>query len=83
MLEKEMGHRHQITNEQARHNFSVFHSLCIRWTDRQTAKYPGQGEDQVGDHEDIMPHVIIGRSHIRPSSARQRPQDACRCDDPR
>ena len=37
---------------------------------------PRNGSDYIGNHEDIMPVVIVRRCNVCPASAGQGPQDA-------
>lgn len=62
--------------EGARRIFPVLDCDRIRRAQRNAAKGPWDGGEQVGDHKDIMPVVIVGRGDIGPSSAGQRAEDA-------
>jgi hypothetical protein len=42
----------------------------------EAAQGPGESGYQVGDHEDVVPVVGVGRRNVGPSTTGQRPEDA-------
>ena len=82
MLKEEIGGWHKSTEEQACEYFAVLDGLRIGRTQSQTAKRPGYGDDKVGDHEDVVPVMVIGRCYIGPASTCECPEDAHASNDP-
>jgi hypothetical protein len=66
---------HEGAEEQASQDLPVLDGSGIRRTERQAAQCPGQSCNQVGNHEDIMPIMIICGSNVCPPTARYRAEE--------
>jgi len=69
VLDEKVDERDQSSKERSRKRLSVLDSSRIRWAQGKAAKSPWKRSHQVGDHEDVVPVMVIGRSNISPSSA--------------
>lgn len=75
MLNEEVHQRHNHAKERPCQPLPPPDRPSIaNWTQRQTSQSPRQGRDQIGDHEDIVPVMIVRRSNVRPPTARQGPE---------
>lgn len=75
VLDEKVDERHQRSEEGPRQPLPVFDGLCVRWAERDAAERPGQGGDDVRDHEDVVPVVVVCRRDVCPPAARQGPQE--------
>lgn len=69
MLNEEVDERDQSAKEKTGKNFAVLNCLWIGWAKRKTPESPGQCCDEIADHKDIVPVMIICGSDIGPPSA--------------
>ena len=75
VLYEEVYQGYQGTKKAACKDLPVFHGSWVVWTKCQAAQRPWQCSDQVGDHENVMPAMVIRRSDIGPSAACQCPEN--------
>lgn len=59
VLYEKVNQGHQSAEEQACHDLPVFYGPTVLRTEGKTAKSPRQRRNQIGNHEDIMPVMII------------------------
>lgn len=71
VLNKEVDERHQRREEGTCKELSVFECGRIAWAQSKAAQGPWQGRYEVRDHENVVPVVIVGRGHVRPSATSQ------------
>lgn len=76
MLDKEVDQWHERAEEARSQVFPIFNRGRVRRAERDAARRPGQGSNNVRDHQNIVPVVIVGRGDVSPSAAGQRPQQA-------
>lgn len=60
MLNEEINERYHSSKEETSSASSVFHGSFVWRSGQQTPDSPWNGGDQVADHEDIVPVMIIG-----------------------
>src|SRR5256885_6212371 len=80
VLYEEVDQGHQRAEEQTGQDFSVFDCSRMWRTESKTPKSPWQCCNQIGDHENVMPVMVIRRCHVRPSSTSYCPEQARPCD---
>lgn len=81
MLDEEVDEWDQCSKECSS---QVFPQLDRSWVGRaqgEAAQCPRQRRNQIADHEDIVPIVVIRACNIGPSSASQRPENTHSCDE--
>jgi len=71
VLNEEVDQWHQSAKEGARDVFPVFDGLGVGRAQRNTTGCPRNGEDDVGNHQNIVPVMVVGRSDVCPSSTGQ------------
>ena len=76
MLYEEIHQRHERPEEGAREDLPVFDSFSVRWAQREAAQRPRQRRDEIRDHEDVVPVVVVRRGDICPAAAGERAEDA-------
>jgi hypothetical protein len=81
VLDEEVHKRHKCRKESSAQVFSQFDGTRIRRTQCETSQCPRQSCDQVADHEDVVPVVVIRACNICPSSAGQCPENSHSCDE--
>lgn len=81
VLNEEVDKRHEGAEECACQNLPVPDCSRIWWAQCKTSEGPWYSCDQVGDHEDIVPVVIIGRGHVRPATTGKSSEQPGNCDD--
>lgn len=77
VLNEVVNQRHQGTEKEACQDLSVLDCTAVVGTQCQTAKRPRQGRNQIRNHEDIMPVMVVGRCDVCPPSAGQGSEDPC------
>lgn len=83
VLNEEVNERDKSPEEQPSKPLAPFHSLGIGRTESETAQSPWERGDQVRDHEDVVPVMIVCRGNVSPASTRQCSEDTNACDDSR
>lgn len=81
VLNKVVDQWHQCPEEEAGHDLAVLDGPAIVWAQRKTAQCPRQSGHQVGDHEDVVPVMVIGGSDICPTTTGQGAENANAGDD--
>lgn len=80
VLNEEVEHRNQSRKESRTQPFPILDSIRIRRAQQNATNGPGNCRDQIADHEDIVPVMVIRARNVCPSTTRQRPQDSDTCD---
>lgn len=75
VLDEEVYHRHQRAEEQASKDLAVPNCPRVVGAQGKTAYCPWHCSNEVGDHENVVPAVIICRGDICPSSTCNRAKD--------
>lgn len=81
VLDEEVYQGYQSAKKCSRQVFSVFDRSRIVRTKGETPKSPWEGSNEVRDHKDIMPIVVVGGSDICPASACNCPKKTGVCDE--
>lgn len=76
VLNEEVNERHQSSEEGTGKVLAILDCRGVVGAESDAAGGPGQGGDNVGNHENIVPVVIIGRGNVGPTAAGQGAQDA-------
>lgn len=76
VLNKEIDQRYQSAKKTASHDLPILDCRRIVGTECKAAQSPGYRRNHVGDHEDIMPTVVIGGCYVRPATTRQGSKDS-------
>jgi len=71
VLDEEVYERNQRSEEAASEIFPVLDRGCVGRAQRKAAGSPRDGEHKIGDHQNIVPIVVVSRRDIGPSSAGQ------------
>lgn len=76
VLDEKVHQRHQSTEESARNVFPVLDRFGIRGTERNAAGCPRNRKDNVRDHKNIVPVMVVGRRDVGPPAACESSDDA-------
>lgn len=76
VLDKEIDQRHESAEEGTSQIFPVLDSLRIWGAEGQAPGGPRDGKDDIRDHQNVVPVVVIRRRDVRPASAGQCPNNA-------
>jgi hypothetical protein len=77
MLNKIVNQWNKSSKEETCEDLAVLDGLDIaRRRQGQATERPGQGENQVCNHEDVVPVMVVSGSDINPSSAQHSPDHA-------
>lgn len=76
VLDEEVDEGNDGAVETAGDILPIFDGLGVRRAQSKAGECPGNRRDKVGDHENVVPVVIVSRGHVRPTAAGQRPKDA-------
>jgi len=76
VLDEKVYQGYQSAKEGTSEHLPVLDGYWIRRAQSQTAQRPWQGSNQIADHEDVVPVVVVCRGDICPSSTGKRPEDA-------
>lgn len=76
VLDEEVDQGHQGTKETASKEFAVSNGFRIVPAESKTSQRPREGGHEIGNHENIMPIVVVGRCHICPSTTCHRSEYA-------
>ena len=74
VLNEEVDQRYEGAKERSSQVFPVLDRFRIGWAQSQASQRPRQCRDEVADHENVVPVVVIRARDVRPSTARQRPE---------
>lgn len=81
VLNEEIYQRHQCAKEASCQPLSILQGSRVLRAEQYATHCPRKCSHKIGDHEDIMPSVIICGSDICPSSTTQSTKDADACYD--
>ncbi len=81
VLDEEIDQGNQSPEKGACEVFPVFNSLYVFWAQCQTTNGPRKSCNEVRDHENVMPIVIIGGGNVGPSSACECSKKAHECNE--
>jgi len=81
VLNEEIYQWHKSSKETAGKSLAVLECSGVLRAQSNATHCPWQCCNEVRDHEDIMPVVIIGGGYVCPSSAGQSPKDAYASDE--
>lgn len=76
VLYEKVDERNECSEESSGEDLAVLDCFWVGRTQHQAACCPGYCSHQVGNHEDVMPVMVVSRSDIGPTSACQRSKDA-------
>ena len=76
MLDEEVNEGDESREEGSAKELSVLESGWVSRAQGKAAQGPGKGCNKVGDHEDVVPVVVVSRRDVGPSSAGQGAEDA-------
>ena len=76
MLNKKPNQRHKRPKESIRRSLPILDRLRIRWAKHNTPDCPGECSDEVRDHEDVVPVVVVGGGDVGPAAAGEGAEDA-------
>lgn len=74
VLDEKVDQRNQSREKSSSEILSQLDGLRVWRTQCNATDGPRQSGNQIADHENIMPIVVIGRRNICPSSTRQSPE---------
>lgn len=76
MLYEEVNERDEGYEEAACEIFPQGNGARVGRAQGDAANCPGERGNEVGDHEDVMPVVVVGRGDVGPSTTCQRSEEA-------
>lgn len=76
VLDKVINQRHQSTEEQTGHNLPVFHSTAVVRAEGQATQRPRQSSNQIRNHENVVPVMVIRRCNVCPTTTGKSPENA-------
>ena len=76
MLDEEVHQWYKGRKESSTKDLPPVYSLWVWWTESETTDRPRESRDQVRDHEDVVPVMIVGRGDIGPASAGKSSEDS-------
>lgn len=77
VLDKEIKRGEKSSKERRAQKLSVSHSGWVRFgAQGNTSNGPGYGGDKVGNHENVVPIMVVGGCHIGPATAGKGSEDA-------
>lgn len=71
VLNKVVDQGNQCSEKETGENLAVFDSAAVCGAKSETAQCPWKSSNQIRNHEDIMPVMVIRRCHISPSTTGQ------------
>lgn len=74
VLDKVIDQRHQSTEEQTGHDLPVLHSAAVVRAESQTTQRPRQSSNQIRNHENVVPVMVIRRRNVCPTTTGERPE---------
>ncbi len=75
VLNKEVNERHQGSEKATGKVLAILDCRRVVGAESDAAGGPWQCGDNVGDHENVVPVVVIGRGNVGPTAAGQGAQD--------
>lgn len=76
VLDEEVHQRYDCSEKTSCKDLAVFDGLYVRRAQNVAAIGPRNGSDQVRDHEDVVPVMVVGGSNVGPTTAGQGAKDA-------
>ena len=76
VLDEEVDQGHEGAEEPPRQVFPVLDGLGVGRAEGDASDGPRDGEDEVRDHEDVVPVMVVGRGDVCPAAARQGADEA-------
>lgn len=78
MLNKEVDQGNQGAKEATGNPLPVLDRLCVRRAKRNASGGPRDRKDNVRDHEDIVPVMVVGRGDVGPAAASKSSDDTAK-----
>lgn len=75
VLNEKVNERHKGSEKGTGKELAVLDSRRVVGAERNAASGPGESSDNVGNHENIMPIVVVGRGNVGPATTREGTQD--------
>lgn len=76
VLDEEIDQWHQGTKEQTGHDFPILRSTAVVTTQGDATQRPRQSCNQVRNHKDIVPVMVISRCYIGPTTTGECPKQS-------
>lgn len=76
VLDKVIDQRHQSTEEKTGHDLPVLHSAAVVRAESQATQRPRQSSNQIRDHENVVPVMVIRRCNVCPTATGESPENA-------
>ena len=76
VLDEKVDQGHQCRKESATKSRPPVKGSWVWWAEHVAPNGPGQGRDEVRNHEDVVPVVVIGGGHVSPTTAGECSEDA-------
>ena len=76
VLDEEVDQRYESRKERSSKDLPVLEGSGVARAQGETAESPGQSSDQIRDHEDVMPVMVVSRRDVCPSTAGQCSENA-------
>lgn len=76
VLDEEVDQRYEGSEEGTAQDLAVVDGLGVVGAQGDAAKCPWQSSNEIRDHEDVVPVMVIGRRDIGPASAGEGSEDA-------
>lgn len=76
VLDEEVDQRYKGSEEGTTEDLTVIDGLGVVGAQSDTAEGPGQSSNEVGDHENVVPVMVVGRRDVGPASAGKGSEDA-------
>ena len=76
MLQEKVHQRHEGPEEGGGQELPVPHGPRVWRAERDAPDGPRKGDDEVGDHEDVVPVVVVARGDVAPAAAGEGAEEA-------
>ncbi len=76
VLDEVVNQRDKGAEEETSENLSVLNSPTVVWAQGQATNSPWKSRNQVRDHKDVVPIVVIRRRNICPTTAGKCPKQS-------
>lgn len=76
VLDEEVNQRHQSSEKQPSQNLPVLDGTLILRAESKAPNGPREREDQVRNHENVVPVVVVGAGDVDPATTQDRPEEA-------
>lgn len=78
VLDEKVDQRDQGSEKEASQQLAVLDGRLVWRRESEAAEGPGKGEDEVRDHKDVVPVVVVGRGDVNPAAAENGPDETDR-----